>query len=291
MKKLKKVRMNLLDETLYLVCTFLQEFTGGFQTEGGGEEESVRGTELDCTCSHLDDEHPLVVFHHLELVITEVEDVIDGLCGECTIGRHQELGSRFLVSQDDGTSLASDGVDPEILGEGHASVRVGGYLLGGQSDRGGDDGGEDECNAFHICGFLFMSVDFRLDIKDTCLGIEDTIEDGINNGTEKCPELVISIFKTDLEEVPEAGDDIKYNEDNLGGFHIGFFFYYKDTTIFWNYQIFLHLFAVFLFQLLNVVDNGLVLFPQLGGGHRILLVVLGIPGSGVHSSLNLGLDK
>lgn len=220
---MNKTKKWLLDETLHLVCSFLEEFTGRLQSEGGGEEESVRGAELDSAGAYLDDEHALVILHHLELVIPKVEDVVDGLGGECSVGRHQELGSGFLVSQDDGTSLAGDGVDPEILGEGHPSVRVGGYLLGGEGDRGGDDGGEDENDAFHICGFLFMSVDFRLDVKDTCLGIEDTIEEGISDGGEKRFELVITIFKTNLDEVPDAGDDIKYNEDNLSGFHIEYY--------------------------------------------------------------------
>lgn len=219
------IKERLLDETLHLVCSFLQEFTGGFQTEGGGEEESVGGTELDCTCSHLDDEHPLVIFHHLKLVITEVEDVVDGLGGECPIGRHQELGSRFLVSQDDGTSLAGDGVDPEILGEGHASVGVGGYLLGGQSDRGGDDGGQDVEDVFHnVCGFQISIDSYRLDFLEA-LGREDShqIPECTKDGGGDDVEL--GEGKDGIEGQVQGEETEEDSEDEVDdGFHGSMFF-------------------------------------------------------------------
>ena len=148
----------LVEEVFHFVGALLHQVTGGFQAEGGGEEESVGGAELDSTCSHLDDEHPLVIFHHLELVIPEVEDVVDGLGGKRTIGGHQELGSGFLVSQDDGASLAGDGVDTQVLGEGHASVRVGGHFLGGECQGGEDEGDRNRDDVFH------WSVDFRFDL-------------------------------------------------------------------------------------------------------------------------------
>ena len=160
----------LVDEVLDLPHHLLACIDCSLPQQDSLEEESVRVAELDCPKPDLDDVHPLVVPADLELVISEVEDPVDGLGEEGTVGIGDELDGVFLGSQDDGTSLACDGVDPEILGESHPCVRVPGEFLGREG--GGDGGGGDERNdgdeAFH------MSVDFRCQmISDECLWISD----------------------------------------------------------------------------------------------------------------------
>ena len=133
------------------------------------EEQGVRVAELDCPESDLDDVESFVIPADLELVIPEVEDSVDGLGEEGTVGIGDELDGVFLGSQDDGASLACDGVDPEMLGESHPCVRVSGEFLGREGGNGGGgDGERDEGDdAFH------MSVDFRCQmISDDVSGFQ-----------------------------------------------------------------------------------------------------------------------
>ena len=160
----------LVDEVLDLPYNLLACIDCCLPQQDSLEEGGVGGTELDCPEPDLDDVHPLVVPADLELVISEVEDLVDGLGEEGTVGIGDELDGVFLGSQDDGASLACDGVDPEMLGEGHPCVRVPGEFLGREGgDGGGGDGERDEGDeAFH------MSVDFRCQmISDECQWISD----------------------------------------------------------------------------------------------------------------------
>lgn len=147
----------LVDEVLDLPYHLLAGIDCCLPQQRRFEEQGVGVAELDRPESDLDDVESLVVPADLELVVSEVEDPVDGLGEECAVGVGDELDGVFLGSQDDGASLACDGVDPEILGEGHPSVRVPGEFLGREGGDGG--GGDEERNegdeAFH------MSVDFR----------------------------------------------------------------------------------------------------------------------------------
>ena len=66
-----------------------------------------------------------------------------------------------------------------------------------------------------------MSVDFRLDVEDSHLGIEDAIEDGGDDTTNEGAELLVVIDGGGLEDAcPEDVKDVEDDEDNLAGFHI-----------------------------------------------------------------------
>ena len=63
-------------------------------------------------------------------------------------------------------------------------------------------------------------MDFRLDVEDSYLGIEDTIEDGRDDTTNEGAELLVVIDGGGLEDTcPEDVKDIEDDEDNLAGFH------------------------------------------------------------------------
>lgn len=142
--------MLLVDGILQEFGTFLQGVAGGFQAEGGQEESSIRFTELDGTQPHLDDEAALVILADLELVVSQVEDMVDGLGDEGSFRLAEELGRLFLVPEDDDPVLTRDGVDTQVLGEYHPGVGVLGDFLGGEGD-GGDGERNRKDDVFHIC--------------------------------------------------------------------------------------------------------------------------------------------
>lgn len=149
---------HLVDEFPHGILCFGPEVLGRrlqvLQAEGGTEGQGVGVADLDSAQSYLDHVVSLVIGEYLELIPTTVEDVIQGLLEDRLVGGDEELLGLVLGSQDDGTRLPGDGVDSEVLAEGHPSDRVLDYLLGGEG------GGSDERNrngdeTFH------MSVDFR----------------------------------------------------------------------------------------------------------------------------------
>lgn len=66
-----------------------------------------------------------------------------------------------------------------------------------------------------------MSDDFRLDVEDSYLGVEDTIDDGGDDATNEGAELLVIIDGGGLDEACQDDvQDVEDDEDNLAGFHI-----------------------------------------------------------------------
>ena len=137
------------------------------EAEGGSEGQGIRVADLDGAQSDLDHIVSLVIGEYLELIPATVEDVIQGLLENRLVGGEEELLGLVLGSQDDGTRLPGDGVDSEVLTEGHPGDRIGYHLLGGEGEGCEDDGDGGEDGAFHNvrCVFQLMSVDFRLAVE------------------------------------------------------------------------------------------------------------------------------
>lgn len=125
-----------------------------FEAEGSTECQGIRVADLDSAESDLDYVVSLVIGEYLELIPATVEDVVQGLLEDRLVGGEEELLGLVLGSQDDGSGLPGDGVDSEVLTEGHPGDRVLDYLLGGEGG-GGDERNRKGDEMFH------MSVDFR----------------------------------------------------------------------------------------------------------------------------------
>ena len=162
---------HLVDEFPHSILSLGPEFLGRLlqvlEAEGSTEGQGVSPAELDSAESHLDDVVSLVIRPDLQLILTTVKDVIQGFLEDGLVGGGEELLGLILGSEDDDSGLPGDGVDSEVLGEGHPGDRIGYHLLGGEGEGCEDDGDGGDDDAFHNvrCVFQLMSVDFRLAVE------------------------------------------------------------------------------------------------------------------------------